>query len=191
MQYPITDYAIVGGNIEGPFGSAFAKQWMCTATTLDVVGGEPLISVVDGKELKDFGVLTEEHRKHCDRLGPLKESIIQDFPDMIGLQVAIIKYHLQYHVPENGRFHVHVHRGKNMGSEHIAQIKKRLGFVEDDRLTFGYGYNPGELEPYPNGRPVDLYYSISLIVGFDPRYKTGTTFIPTVYTDFKSPPWYR
>jgi hypothetical protein len=187
---PIQEFNVVGGNIEGPFGSHFGKMWICSATSLDVIAGDPVISKVDGKILSDFGVLTDEHAKHKEITGPLKESIIADFPDIIGLNVAIIKYYLDNIVPvSNGRFHVHVHRGKTMGSEHIAQIRKRLVDV-DSRLSFGFGYNPTELSTDNNGEIVDVYYSVSLIVGFDTRYKTGTTFIPSSFTDFRSPPIY-
>ncbi len=193
----ISEFGVVGGNIEGPFGAEFGIIWLCTATVLDVIAGAPLVSVVDGKELADFGVLTSEHAKHANKVGALKESIISGFPDMIALHVAVIDYYLDNVVPEGGTFHVHVHRGKNMGSEHIAQIQRRLakkrgvGVDElDPRLSFGYGYNPGELST-PGGKVASVYYSISLIVGFDPKYSSGTTFVPDVYTDFTEPPTYR
>jgi hypothetical protein len=181
----------VGGNIEGPYGSAYALHFMCTATVLDVIGSTtPLVSVVDGKELADFGVLTAEHAKHRDAVGPLKESIIRGFPDMIGLQAAIIRHHLEHVVPAGERFHVHVHRGARMGTEHISQLKQRLGAAADARLTFGYGYNRDELAPGGVQVPY-LYYSISLMVGFDPRVPTGTTIVPSCYTDFTHPPVYK
>ena len=71
-------------------------------------------------------------------------------------------------------------------------------------LTFGYGYKENELAP-PSLRSVnptnedfvedtymhdifdtivDFYYSISLIVGFDPEMSSGQTNIPNVLVDF-------
>ncbi len=168
----------VGGNIECNFGSRYGKIWLCTATSLDVIGNPP-VSIIDGKELTDFGVLTSEHNLHKAVCGPLKENIIQGFPDLIGTNVAVIQYYLLNVVPVDGKFHVHVHRGSRMGLEHIAQIKKRLGGEMDPRLEFGFGYYPNELAC----TPCDVYYSISLIVGFDPNFKSGTTFIPSLYLD--------
>lgn len=183
-QTNITKFNVVGGNIESCFGSKYAKIWLCTATSLDVVGNVP-ISIIDGKEMTNFDILTKEHALYASKCGPLKESIIKGFPDLIGLNVRVIQYYLKYIVPENGTFHVHVHRGSRMGTEHINQIKKRLGYI-DPRLDFGFGYYLNELEC----KPCDVYYSISLIIGFDPKYSSGTTFIPNAYTSFTDPPKY-
>lgn len=193
----IHELGVIGGNIEGPFGSRFCKNFLCTATVLDVVNPDvPLVSIVDGKHLHDLNEITAEHQKHSKQhnLGPLKESIIKGFRSVAYLNAAIIAYYLDRVVAPGETFHVHIHRGKTTGQAHIDTIRQLLDTVDskycnDQRLSFGFGYELNQLAP-PNNKKVDWYYSVSMIIGFNPRCRSGDTYIPCSYTDFTTPPLY-
>lgn len=192
----IHEFGVIGGNIEGPYGSRYCKHFICTAHVLDVVNPDvPLVSVVDGKHLHDLNEITVEHQKHAkeQNIGPLKESIVSGVKSVPLFNSAVIRYYLDRVIPKNETFHVHIHRGKTTGQAHIDEIKRELNsidekYVKDERLSFGFGYELNQLQP-PKGT-VDWYYSVSMIIGFNPRCRSGDVYIPLIYTEFTTPPQY-
>jgi hypothetical protein len=71
---PIYKFNIVGGCIEGHYGSRFPKKhWLGTATALDIINPRnPIVSVVDGRELQNLNEISDHHEKNL-QVGPLKE----------------------------------------------------------------------------------------------------------------------
>ena len=167
----LKDIGICGGNIEGAEPAKFGKLWLNTVTILDLpVRKGSCISKVNGRDLENFEDISQEHVSNPS-FGLLKESVIREFSSekFFKIQVLVILYYLNT-FPKN--FHIHVHRGKNMGTIHInllqSYLKEKISIeVLDEnvwlvnkrtKLTFGFGYQHDQLDPKLEN--VDIYYSI-------------------------------
>jgi len=176
-DYLLTELGVVGGNIEGYIPSKFCKRWAATCTVIDVpVRHGATTSRLDGSVLTDFAAITVAHQNAPDFESTLKESIVKEFDQetFFQQQLGIIDYYRN----NSESFHVHVHRGAGMGKKHIQTLQRKL--KDCDGISFGFGYTHDQLDP--KIEDLDVYYSVSLIVGFKSDVNSGETYVPTTFT---------